>query len=90
MYHAASFDTSEIRHGLRVLGMGEKPYYDPNSTSRADALAGKKKVYGVVTSGLKLEDNKKSLNGSVKNGVTDVLDENKPVNESVKNGDVEA
>ncbi|ANB11931.1 Jlp1p [Sugiyamaella lignohabitans] len=36
--HNAVGDYSEPRHGTRVSGLGEKPYYDPNSKSRHEAL----------------------------------------------------
>lgn len=39
-YHAATFDYSGLgpRTGHRVVGLGEKPYFDPKSTSRREAL----------------------------------------------------
>lgn len=41
VYHAATWDYEEIgpRTGHRVVGLGERPYLDPNSTSRREALA---------------------------------------------------
>ncbi|MCJ1481178.1 hypothetical protein MMC06_001334 [Schaereria dolodes] len=41
VFHAPTPDADGPRHGLRVLGMGEKPYLDPNSKSRREALAEK-------------------------------------------------
>ncbi|KAK0385479.1 hypothetical protein NLU13_6659 [Sarocladium strictum] len=40
-FHAATFDYEDIgeRFGNRVVGIGEKPYLDPNSVSKAEALA---------------------------------------------------
>ncbi|KAJ6134023.1 hypothetical protein N7523_000345 [Penicillium sp. IBT 18751x] len=41
VYHAATWDYEEIgpRTGHRAVGLGERPYLDPNSTSRREALA---------------------------------------------------
>jgi alpha-ketoglutarate-dependent taurine dioxygenase len=36
--HTVSFDYEGERHGTRVAALGEKPYYDPNSKSRAEKL----------------------------------------------------
>ncbi|KAL1411756.1 hypothetical protein Q8F55_002723 [Vanrija albida] len=36
--HSVSFDYDEIRHGTRVASLAEKPYFDPASKSRAEAL----------------------------------------------------
>lgn len=40
VYHAATFDYDHLgpRTGHRVVGLGEKPYFDPKSTSRREAL----------------------------------------------------
>ncbi|KAH7403078.1 taurine dioxygenase family protein [Cadophora sp. MPI-SDFR-AT-0126] len=40
-FHSATFDYEGLgeRAGHRVVGIGEKPYFDPNSTSKAQALA---------------------------------------------------
>jgi len=37
-FHTATLDYDGLgdRYGSRVVGVGEKPYYDPNSTSRRD------------------------------------------------------
>ncbi|KAJ5901029.1 uncharacterized protein N7473_005099 [Penicillium subrubescens] len=41
VYHAATWDYEEIgsRTGHRVVGLGERPYFDPKSVSRRQALA---------------------------------------------------
>ncbi|KAJ5692110.1 hypothetical protein N7462_001533 [Penicillium macrosclerotiorum] len=41
-FHTATFDYEGLgeRFGHRAVGIGEKPYLDPRSTSRAEALAG--------------------------------------------------
>lgn len=41
-FHAATFDYEGLgdRFGNRVVGIGEKPFFDPNSVSRREALAG--------------------------------------------------
>lgn len=36
--HTVSYDYQGERHGTRVSSLAEKPYYDPNSKSRAEAL----------------------------------------------------
>ncbi|KAF9447058.1 taurine catabolism dioxygenase [Macrolepiota fuliginosa MF-IS2] len=36
--HTATHDYSESREGNRVVSLGEKPYFDPNSKSRREAL----------------------------------------------------
>lgn len=38
--HAAIFDYTEQgkRHGWRITTQAERPYYDPNSKSRAESL----------------------------------------------------
>ncbi|KAL1410517.1 hypothetical protein Q8F55_004530 [Vanrija albida] len=36
--HTVSFDYEGERHGTRVSSLAEKPYYDPKSVSRAEAL----------------------------------------------------
>ncbi|PKY00218.1 taurine catabolism dioxygenase [Aspergillus campestris IBT 28561] len=40
VYHAATWDYENIgpRTGHRVVGLGERPYFDPNSKSRRDTL----------------------------------------------------
>ncbi|KAL4804757.1 hypothetical protein BDV18DRAFT_153123 [Aspergillus unguis] len=40
VYHAATFDYAHLgpRTGHRAVGLGERPYYDPKSTSRREAL----------------------------------------------------
>lgn len=38
-YHAPTPDYRGSRGGWRVLGVGEVPYMDPNSVSRAEGLA---------------------------------------------------
>ncbi|KAF7593208.1 hypothetical protein BBP40_011838 [Aspergillus hancockii] len=40
VYHAATFDYNDLgpRTGHRVVGLGERPYLDPKSTSRREAL----------------------------------------------------
>lgn len=39
-FHCATFDYEGLgeRFGHRVVGIGEKPYLDPQSTSRSEAL----------------------------------------------------
>lgn len=39
-FHCATFDYEGLgeRFGHRAVGIGEKPYLDPNSTSRSEAL----------------------------------------------------
>ncbi|KAJ9302071.1 hypothetical protein DTO271G3_937 [Paecilomyces variotii] len=41
VFHSATFDYDGLgeRFGHRAVGIGEKPYLDPNSTSRTEALA---------------------------------------------------
>jgi len=39
VFHSATFDYDGDRWGNRVVGIGEKPYLDPNSKSKAEALA---------------------------------------------------
>ncbi|KAF4314066.1 putative alpha-ketoglutarate-dependent taurine dioxygenase protein [Botryosphaeria dothidea] len=41
VFHTATFDYDHIgpRFGNRAVGIGEKPYFDPNSLSRKEALA---------------------------------------------------
>ncbi|TLD35226.1 taurine catabolism dioxygenase [Venturia nashicola] len=41
VFHSATFDYAGLgdRAGNRVVGIGEKPYFDPNSLSKAEALA---------------------------------------------------
>lgn len=40
VFHAATFDYEGLgeRHGNRVVGIGEKPFYDPSSESRTEYL----------------------------------------------------
>jgi hypothetical protein len=40
-FHTATFDYEGLgeRFGNRTVGIGEKPYFDPNSKSRRQALA---------------------------------------------------
>lgn len=40
-FHSATFDYEGLgdRAGNRVVGIGEKPYFDQNSKSKAEALA---------------------------------------------------
>lgn len=38
MYHAATFDYAESRTGQRAVSLGERPYFDPRSTSRREGL----------------------------------------------------
>ncbi|KAJ5086537.1 Taurine catabolism dioxygenase TauD/TfdA [Penicillium alfredii] len=42
VYHAATWDYEDLglRTGHRVVGLGERPYLDPNSIGRREALAG--------------------------------------------------
>ncbi|KAJ7280051.1 hypothetical protein C8J57DRAFT_1301503 [Mycena rebaudengoi] len=37
-FHTATNDYEALRQGNRVVSLGEKPYFDPNSTSRRKAL----------------------------------------------------
>jgi hypothetical protein len=41
VFHSATFDYEGLgeRAGNRAVGIGEKPYLDPNSKSKAEALA---------------------------------------------------
>jgi hypothetical protein len=41
-FHAATFDYEGLgeRFGNRVVGIGERPYLDPSSTTKAEALSG--------------------------------------------------
>ncbi|CAN9099230.1 unnamed protein product [Alternaria alternata] len=45
-FHSATFDYDDLgeRFGNRAVGIGEAPYFDPNSRSRTEALAEKKVV----------------------------------------------
>lgn len=40
MFHSATFDYLDIgdRFGVRVVGIGEKPYFDPQSKSKFESL----------------------------------------------------
>jgi hypothetical protein len=42
VYHAATWDIEGQgpRSGHRVVGLGERPYFDPESTGRREALFG--------------------------------------------------
>lgn len=57
--HNASWDYGgkEPRHGTRVTSLAEKPYFDPNSPTRRQALGlldeGEKKALGLVTDRVK-------------------------------------
>jgi hypothetical protein len=41
VFHTATFDYDGEgeRFGNRAVGLGERPYFDPNSVSRRDALS---------------------------------------------------
>lgn len=41
VFHTATFDYEGLgeRFGNRVVGIGERPFFDPSSKSKADALA---------------------------------------------------
>lgn len=39
-------DYDELREGNRVVSLGEKPYFDPRSKSRREALGLKKRIFG--------------------------------------------
>ena len=41
MFHSATFDYEGLgeRFGNRVVGIGEKPYLDPDSKSKSEALS---------------------------------------------------
>ncbi|KAF9444322.1 taurine catabolism dioxygenase [Macrolepiota fuliginosa MF-IS2] len=43
-FHTATHDYAEHREGNRVVSLGEKPYFDPNSKSRREATGGYQKV----------------------------------------------
>ncbi|KIW46765.1 uncharacterized protein PV06_02404 [Exophiala oligosperma] len=47
-FHAATFDYEGLgdRFGNRVVGIGERPYLDPNSLTKAEALATEVKIDG--------------------------------------------
>ncbi|KAI0595326.1 taurine dioxygenase family protein [Biscogniauxia sp. FL1348] len=42
VFHSATFDYDGLgeRFGNRAVGIGERPYFDPNSVSKSEALAG--------------------------------------------------
>jgi len=44
--HNITRDYDVVREGNRVVSLGEKPYFDPKSKSRREALGLKKKVFG--------------------------------------------
>ena len=46
MFHTATFDYEGLgeRFGNRVVGIGERPYLDPNSESKSEALAAEAKA----------------------------------------------
>ncbi|KAL1413317.1 hypothetical protein Q8F55_001074 [Vanrija albida] len=37
-YHARTWDTTELREGTRSVSLGERPFYDPQSKGRREAL----------------------------------------------------
>ncbi|KAL4922397.1 taurine catabolism dioxygenase TauD, TfdA family protein [Aspergillus aurantiobrunneus] len=39
VFHTATYDYTGVRTGNRVVSLGEKPFYDPRSLSRREALA---------------------------------------------------
>jgi hypothetical protein len=41
VFHTATNDYEGVRQGNRVVSLGEKPYFDPASRSRREALAGR-------------------------------------------------
>ncbi|KAJ3337827.1 hypothetical protein HDU93_000446 [Gonapodya sp. JEL0774] len=45
-YHSATrdFDRDQLRRGIRVVPLGEKPYFDPASVSRAEAVRAAKEA----------------------------------------------
>lgn len=45
-FHTATYDYEGLgeRFGNRVVGIGERPYFDPNSKSKAQALAEEGKI----------------------------------------------
>ncbi|EED82716.1 predicted protein [Postia placenta Mad-698-R] len=45
-FHNVTRDYDDLREGDRVVSLGERPYYDPNSKSRRDALGQKKRIFG--------------------------------------------
>jgi hypothetical protein len=49
VFHSATFDYEGLgeRFGNRAVGIGEVPYFDPNSRSRTEYLAEKKVVVEV-------------------------------------------
>lgn len=54
-FHAATYDTDGwgaegVREGHRVCGIGERPYFDPNSPTRREAWA-QEEGFGVTGSG---------------------------------------
>jgi len=44
--HNVTRDYDQHREGNRVVSLGERPYFDPNSKSRREALGLKKKIFG--------------------------------------------
>jgi hypothetical protein len=46
VFHTATFDYEGLgeRFGNRVVGIGERPYLDPNSVSKAEALAAEAEI----------------------------------------------
>jgi hypothetical protein len=42
VFHTATYDFDDQgdRFGNRAVGLGERPYFDPHSVSRRDALSG--------------------------------------------------
>ncbi|EED82686.1 predicted protein [Postia placenta Mad-698-R] len=45
-FHNVTRDYDDHREGDRVVSLGEKPYFDPNSKSRREALGQKKRIFG--------------------------------------------
>ena len=47
-FHCATFDFMGLgdRSGNRAVGCGERPYFDPNSMSRSEAMEASGKEYG--------------------------------------------
>lgn len=37
-YHARTWDTTELREGTRSVSLGERPFFDPQSKGRREAL----------------------------------------------------
>ena len=91
MYHAPIVDCEGPRRGWRVVGMGGQPYLDPNSMSRAEATAQKKKLAngsGENGSAEAMAEKKKLANGSCGcDGMAEAMAAKKKLaNGSAKNG----